>query len=890
MAAAVLSTLHHVTERKLSKLADQREKYESEKKSILDAVAAAPHQRSKVCKLLDGYDDYNIDMRQIGLSAKNLDRFIRQSHYDPSVSPHMLKDWQAKLEHGLDIQSLKYEYASLFGNLVTEWIKNPNDALLTTPDSGSSTFSHVGREEMHEQRKQWESYAFTEKKVDQSKIEKYLDELFGSTLQSKKVKKTPLKELRDSMKKVMDFKSDLKDKKEDYETDRIVTSHERFTIDKLKICIKGVLKADLFVGKKREALVDLQSRTTVLSEMVDVLNMDLDSLDEWQWEPSPVPMQMRRQLNGKYRAFMDEEIHQAILLHFIGTTWAVALKDAFIKFYHSGAWTQSPYRSISKKGKERREYFLGDSRLETNSVRNMRRAMYQENYFMTQLPDSASLTPRDYNDETDSGVDDTKTPLAIKQSMLRLITAEMLLNTKIYGEFNILQSDFKWFGPSLPHDTIFAVLKFFGVPGKWLRFFQRFLSSPVVFVQDGPDAQPQIRKCGIPMSHVLSDAFGEAVMFCLDFAMNKRTKGANIYRFHDDLWFWGQESVVVDGWNALKEFSTIMGMELNEEKTGATKIVDDPKKKNAKVPTSLPSGKIRWGFLYLDSVEGRWIIDREQVDTHIAELRLQLGACRSVFAWVQAWNSYVSRFFSTNFGQPANCFGRKHLDMVIETFEHIQLKLFSDTGSGNVTDYLRGMLKERFGAEHVPDGFFYFPVELGGLELRNPFVTLYTSYKLSPRNVTKRIDQAFEEETDEYDRLKKQWNKGELASQQRRSRVIRPQDASESESDEPFMTFEEFTRYQEETSTHLSKAFSFLLAVPGEETVEETADVKKAFSTLPTTLTWHAEAKKPYWAWIVQLYAGHLVERFGGLQLGEKSLLPVGLVDVLKSERVRWMG
>jgi len=47
------------------------------------------------------------------------------------------------------------------------------------------------------------------------------------------------------------------------------------------------------------------------------------------------------------------------------------------------------------------------------------------------------------------------------------------------------------------------------------------------------------------MSHVLSDTLGEAVLFCLDFAVNQRTKGRNIYRFHDDLWFWGKASFPV---------------------------------------------------------------------------------------------------------------------------------------------------------------------------------------------------------------------------------------------------------------------------------------------------------------------------------------------------------
>lgn len=772
-ATSTLSTLHHVTERKLGKLSDHHEKFESDKNSILAKVASAPDHPSKVEAFLDGFEQHGITAKHSQLSIANLKRFIHQAKHDPSVSTALLADWQSKLEHDLDVASVKYEYAALFGKLVIEWIQHPNAAGSATGGSAASSgseidasedFDKVGRTEMHEQRKEWESYAFTERKVDQEKIEEYLNDIFGSTLQAKKVVKSPLQNLRDSMKHVMDFKSDLQPARKkntlyDDTTWETSFSTKRFDVDKLKSCIKGVICSDLLAGTKREALADLNNQPAVLKELVDVLNLDLEGLDKWEWDPSPVPLNMRRQLNGKYRVYMDEETHQAILLHFIGQTWAVALKQVFIAFYHSGAWLQSPHRSMSKKTRQRWDYFvLGKER---DNVRNCRRESYQKEYFLTQLPGEDSDNC-DYNaeDQDDLQSGSRGSPLATKQSMLRLVTAELLLNTKVYGEFLVLQSDFKWFGPSLPHDTIFAVLKFFGVPGKWIRFFKKFLEAPVAFAQDGPDAEAHVRKCGVPMSHVLSDALSEAVLFCLDFAVNKRTQGANIHRFHDDLWFWGQESTTIQAWNAMQEFSRIMGMQLNEDKTGSALIVADKSNSRA-LPDALPKGPIKWGFLNLDASSGRWVIDRTQVDEHIEELRRQLGACQSVMAWVQAWNSYVNRFFSTHFGQPANCFGRQHNDMIIETYEHIQRSLFKDAGTVNVTNYLRGILKERFGTDDsVPDGFFYFPYELGGLGLRNPLITAFATYRKSFRDPGERIDRAYELEKAEYDTLKERWDSG----------------------------------------------------------------------------------------------------------------------------------
>ncbi|KAJ4361603.1 hypothetical protein N0V95_001764 [Ascochyta clinopodiicola] len=886
--------------RKLKQLDGQREKFEADKKSILNQVSAAPNSRCKVEAFLDGFELYGIVPRQADLSVANLKQFTHQAKHDPSVSSNLLHDWQLRLTHELDVASNKFEYAALFGKLVTEWISHPHPNPGTSAEDsyheqkesdtemgGSADPSN--RRDLHEQRAQWERYAFEEKNVDHVIIREYLNDIFETALEAKKIKKSPLQDLRDSMKRVMEFKSDLDTTKERASCNPLANPWgNRFTPDLLRLCIRGVKKSDLFTGEKREMLADLENQPAVLKELVDVLNMDLDGLDTWEWD-GPVPLNMRRQLNGKYRVFMDENIHQAILLYFVGKTWAVALKRAFVSFYHSGAWAQTPYRSMSKAARQRREHFIENSTANVASVRDYRRQKYEQEYFMTQLPsdmfeDCKDYTAEDQNEQVNGTM---KSHLATKQSMLRLLTTELLLNTKVYGEFLVLQSDFKWFGPSLPHDTIFAVLEFFGVPGKWLRFFKKFLEVPVVFAEEGPGAKARVRKCGIPMSHILSDALGEAVLFCLDFAVNRRTNGANIHRFHDDIWFWGQESTSVKAWEAIEEFTSIMGLELNREKTGAALIVANESRARAVSPT-LPDGKVCWGFLQLDASSGRWEIDRAQVDEHVRELKRQLGTCNSVMAWVQAWNSYASHFFATNFAEPANCFGRQHNDMIIKTLSHIQRSCFAGSGSTNVTEYLRRVLCERFGMDDtVPDGFFYFPMELGGLGLSNPFINAFATYKQSLQNPGDRIERGFEEERDAHDAAKKSWDAG----YPQRPKSHAPTNLSiaasaDIETEQPFMDFDEYTMYREETSEPLRNAYVDLLDCPMEEKVQTNAEMMQA---LRLSRSGDFE-ESPYWLWIFSLYAGDMKQRFGGqgLQLGERDLLPLGLVETLKGEKVRW--
>jgi hypothetical protein len=891
MASSSLSTLQHVTVRKLKKLDDHRQKFEANKTSILAKVSAAPDDRGKVEAFLDGFEQYGIVPKQADLSIANLKQFIHQAEYDSSVSATLLQHWQRKLEQELNVTSNKYEYATLFGKLVTEWIRHPNP---TTPAAASGHTSsgpkpegidQIGRKEMYEQREQWEDHAFKQTQVDQSKIESYLDDIFQTTLEAKKITESPLRKLRDSMKKVMNLKSDLDMPKKDMRSEKDDTPLEsrdtRLTMETLLASICGVEKSDLFTGKKRETLVDLKSQPAVLKELVNVLNMDLDGLDKWEWD-GPVPLNMRRQVNGKYRVYMDEEIHQAILLYFVGKTWAVALKKAFESFYGSGAWRQAPYRSMSKKERQRREQFIDEGFPSVPAVRHQRCQQYRQEYFMTQLPSKMSEEHKDYAREDHEPAETLKSHQATKQSMLRLLTTELLLNTKVYGEFVVVQSDFKWFGPSLPHDTILTVMKFFGVPDNWLRFFKKYLEVPVVFAQDGPDAKEHVRQCGIPNSHVLSDALSEAVLFCLDFAVSQRTEGTNVYRFHDDLWFWGQESTSVKAWKAIQEFTDIMGLQLNEEKTGASLIVNDEIKSRALSP-ALPEGKIHWGFLQLDASSGRWKVDRALVDEHIAELKRQLDACHSVMAWVQAWNSYVGRFFNTNLAEPANCFGRQHNDMIIATFSHIQRTLFADSDTENLTEYLRGVLKERFNVvDTIPDGFLYFPVELGGLGLTNPFVDAIATYKRSLRKPGERIERAFEEEQEAYKHAKERWDMGDV------DRHKNAGFGAAATADEPFMSFEEYTKFREDRSEPLSKAYKELLDCPLDERLESNLEMLKALRESAAA----ARETSPYWLWIFNLYAGDLKLRFGGqgLQLGDRDMLPVGLVQVLQSEKVRWEG
>jgi hypothetical protein len=60
--------------------------------------------------------------------------------------------------------------------------------------------------------------------------------------------------------------------------------------------------------------------------------------------------------------------------------------------------------------------------------------------------------------------------------------------------------------------------------------------------------------------------------------------------------------------------------------------------------------------------------------------------------------------------------------------------------------------------DRIPDGFFYFPVELDGLDLGNPFIQPLAVRKRAIKTLTERIELASEYEEEEYETAKKKFN------------------------------------------------------------------------------------------------------------------------------------
>lgn len=852
-------TLLSITNTKLAQLDKQKDAYNSRKRVLIDSADAQTDSNKRARELVEGFKDLpsmTSSTLNPTMSLENLNRFIQQAEHDPAVTNDFIQEYESLVRNELQVQSNRYAFASLYGKLVNEWISAGKDQ---EQDPKAASVS-VGRDEARVQRATWEEYVFAPKTTDKDAIKEYLSTVF----EAEEDVKDQLGELRKDLKRFQDNWA----------------ANPHFDVDSLTTTINGMLRSDILTDVKRATLKDFVGNDTVLSEIADVLNMRMATRKTWSWEGDLV-IDQRRQLNGRYRFYPDEELLQSIFLHYIGMRWAVELHSRFRELLN--AWKPS-LDPISSQNKRRLHFFLNitdglDGGAMPGTMGEIKRDHFENDIFLDQLPNSFEEQRGAYGSKDDAETGDTrKSHIDVVQHLLHMIEADILLQKNFENDVTVIRSDFKWFGPSIPHSSIAAVLEFFGVGADWIEFFMKVLEAPLRFKQDPEDAPSRIRRRGTPLSTPLADVFGESLLFCVDFAVNQKANGTRLYRLHDDMWLWGNTEACVKGWEVLGECASVLGLDFNFEKTGSALIEYSEGDEDSDLATGLPRGDVTWGFLKLDRHTGRFVIDQGEVDKHIEELRVQLDACKTVFNWIQAWNTYGARFFSNFFGKPANCSGRQHIDSMLGTFQRIQQQLFPDT-PGGVGAYVKQMIAERFDIplSDIPDGYIYFPPEFGGLGLKNPFIDLclVNDTVKDPEEV---VESFFEQEARDYRKFKARFENGTMRSSTSTRKNFRDLEG------EPFMSLQEFQSYRDWIGESLGSTFRLLMQEP----VSKDVALKGAVKAVLEPRQWSELSS--YDQWVLQLFSKDMIARFGGLNVVEKGLLPMGLMSLLRQSKFQWVG
>ncbi len=176
---AFSETLQFITNVKLQELEKRRTNFAGHASEVLHAASEEGDPIEKLSILVKGMEDWPGKWSS-NLSRTDITRWLSQAQSDPGFPPTIVQNWiqqaQAEFEH----ERTRYEYAHLFGNLLTDWLKSsPTSRAQTDSPTGSDGFEKVGRKETLEQKEKLESIIFESKPIDVPALEKYLNDLFA---------------------------------------------------------------------------------------------------------------------------------------------------------------------------------------------------------------------------------------------------------------------------------------------------------------------------------------------------------------------------------------------------------------------------------------------------------------------------------------------------------------------------------------------------------------------------------------------------------------------------------------------------------------------------------------------------------------------------------------
>jgi hypothetical protein len=872
-ASSFLSqTLQSITATKTREQQKRRKNFEDRKKKIIETASHAVDERARLEVLLSGFRDLsssNKGIRYVDDGRKsvlqNTARYLEQSRYDPSVSLDILRSFEENLQRKLNQESERFSFADLYYRLLAEWTDVKSKPMVESERNQKEldgSFEHVQKFDLQDLKDKFSNVVFTPLETDEAAIDAYLNSLFDDD-HAEKI----LKETRNG---ISQFAAELKQRTVPFDSHII------------KASIRSLLTNSLLNDDAKATLSDFSTNDVVLNEIADVLNLRFSDLDNWTWEADEgLYYEPRQQLNGKYRIMMDQDILQAIFLHYIAVSWCVELKSQFSNILCNERFWKGP-KIMTADEEARYNFFMGTTRSNVFGVEEEKKSTFRNTFLLSTLPKTFSEDSDPY-DEQKGPKDKTNSGRNIRQMLLRQIATDVIIRQALHGDVAVVQSDLQWYATGLPHSTLFAVLRFWGVPEEWITFFKKYAEAPLR-MDETPGENVRTRKRGIPITDAFEKLFGECVLFCMDVAVNRLAE-ATLIRFHDDLWLSGNPSTCASAWETIETFVRVLGLDINTSKTGSVYISDA--EKDASIASRLPEGQVCIGMLQLTD-SGDWTIDQTQVSAHVRQLQKQLGQCQSIISWIQTWNACMSNFFQSMFGQPADCFGQEHVSAILETYANMQRELF-EFHNGSVTQYLREQISHRFGVQNIPDSFFFLPEELGGLGLKNPFVPFFVLKDQLMKNPHMRVTKFLQEEQDTYRSAKESFISLPDSQKQLRFNFAYEKNPKYSAIlDEPFLSFEEYTSYREVYSHKLKLAYLDLMRVPEVQDIELVDEIRPWFSELVHShdMGWHDLSSEN--KWIMHLYAEELKQKFGALSIVDKNLLPSGIMKMLKRKKVVW--
>lgn len=235
----------------------------------------------------------------------------------------------------------------------------------------------------------------------------------------------------------------------------------------------------------------------------------------------------------------------------------------------------------------------------------------------------------------------------------------------------------------------------------------------------------------------------------------------------------------------------------------------------------------------------------------------------------------------------------------------MQHYLFDSEATGKtVIAHVKHLISRRFPEQaDIPDLFISMPESVGGLGLKNPFIPLYLlrdpgSFEPLCEDPDVIMRDFHESERKQYFMYKKNFEALTEKERRKRYKAAFREDEDDGvpppiawEQAQEFMSFEDFTATRECTSSSLSQVYRGFLQQPLDGGITVSSRIRRSLKRLdsvPEGLDVGAGTEVAELIWTVQFFEDELFDQFGGLELVDKTLLPLGVLKAMKAKKVTW--
>ncbi|KAG6574588.1 uncharacterized protein IUM83_10842 [Phytophthora cinnamomi] len=917
-AAAHFQLLKLSTQIKLGELTKHERKLETHytellAKTELDGDNAAPsadaeQSRKQLEGLYEGVKDLQVVQTSVHEGLEGIGGLVEFAAADPWSTETVVEQSKQQILREIRQRRSLWQHNALLGELLMESLEetehDQEDGELVRPEEGApeamgieagdEPLAKLSREETQQRL---ESYFFQSSGVSEDEVFEFLKtEVFQEREGFSKARTQRQQDaLHQARTRLGQF------------GDAMLNGDFPVSEDDAAWCVAAVLREKAFLNPDVVALfTDAQRNKQIMKELSHVLTIELSNVSEWRWPEGGVHVDIQRGMNGRFRCLLQEEAITLLLFQYIGLKWSVEMK----------AVLRSLLDSLSDK-----PWMSG-----TSSVESVRADMMRK-FQLFALPDmmkDAGRNPYDEDGDSESEAEEGDKK-ADKQDIIRRVLVEAHLQRTLAGEGKepsplvVVMTDLEFFGPSVSHEAVFACLRFLGVHNDMLDVFRRYTQIPLLF----PGFEkPKIMQRGLPVSRMMTMLLAEVELFTMDYLVLV-SSDVFLYRSHDDICFFDvDEAKVLRAWSEMQRYAQRVGLKFNEDKSGSIRLYAGASTTTAEVgPAPLPATPIRWGLLELQS-NGSVKIRQDEVDAFATEMAGRLAAATSTFAWINVYNKYMF-FFLRNFGKPSPIFGLTHVQDALSTLRRIHTLIFPKT-NGDALGYLREqiMSRRKGAALAMPAAWVYWPLNLGGLGLFNPFLaiwsvqgSLYTylgayhtcvdrewpklqkdwEWQSPFSTVFKELKQQYDvfaerAESEGFEWIK-QCSERERFAYMKSSKVTdkqRDYGRQEPELDSTFTlrSFDEYVNLLPSLmDTRLSTEFNELLSEADEFTPPL---YRSALQQEAESLFRSASVSGCLSEWVAFIYSEQVTEEFGTLSFFSRELLPAQLIESIKKKTVTW--